>query len=67
MDMDGPMMNNRTARSLSNVGFTGKAQRVGALLFRARSLQVTGIHTQNEAVQPQNNVPAVQMNKNACD
>jgi hypothetical protein len=32
-----------------------EAQRVGALLFRARSLQVTGINTQNKVVQPQNN------------
>jgi hypothetical protein len=35
------------------VGFTSKAQRVGTLLFRARSSQVTGVHTQNKVVQQQ--------------
>jgi hypothetical protein len=39
-----------------NVGFTSKAQHVGTLLFRARSLQVTGVHTQNfKLVQQPNN------------
>ncbi len=34
----------------SNVGFNGKAQLVGALvLFRARSLEVTGVQPQNKA------------------
>ncbi len=32
----------------SNVGFTCKAQRVGALLFRARSLQVTSVQPHNK-------------------
>jgi hypothetical protein len=47
------------------VGFTSKAQRVGALLFRARSLQVTDVHTQNKAVQPQSN-EAIDMDDNNC-
>ena len=33
----------------SNVVFTGEAQRVGALLFQIRSLQVTGVQPQNQA------------------
>jgi hypothetical protein len=40
----------------SNVGFTSKARRVGTLLFRARSSQVTGVHTQNKVMQPQSDV-----------
>jgi hypothetical protein len=65
--LNGPMIDNRKTAPTNNECFTSEAQRVGAQLFQARSLQVTGINTQNEAVQSQNNVPAVQMNKNACD
>jgi hypothetical protein len=37
------------------VGFISKARRVGALLFQARSSQVTDVQPQNKAVQPQSN------------
>jgi hypothetical protein len=58
-------MCNRTAAPTSNVGFISKARRVGALLFRARSSQVTDVHTQNEMVQPQSN-EAIEINNKTC-
>jgi hypothetical protein len=59
-------MSNRTAAPQpSNVGFTSKARRVGTLLFRARSSQVTGVHTQNKVMQQQNR-ESIEINNNTC-
>jgi hypothetical protein len=47
------------------VGFTSKARRVGTLLFRARSSQVTGVHTQNKVMQQQNK-QLIELDNNDC-
>jgi hypothetical protein len=47
---------------MSNVGFTSKARHVGTLLFPARSLQVTGVHTQNKVVVQQQNSESKERN-----
>ncbi len=63
--LNGPTMSNGRLHQPSNVGFISKAQRVGAVLFLARSSQVTNVHTQNKVlVQPQNN-EVLKMDDNA--